>query len=89
MPINYASKYAAKIDERFSREAMSTPAVNNDYDFVGVKTVNVYSVPTAPMNDYTRNGSSRYGTPSELENSVQELTLTKDRSFTFSIDRGT
>ncbi len=88
MPINYASKYAAKIDERFSREAMSTPAVNNDYDFVGVKTVNVYSVPTAPMNDYTRNGSSRYGTPSELENSVQELTLTKDRSFTFSIDRG-
>lgn len=88
MAINYASKYAAKIDERFSKEAVSSPAVNNDYDFVGVKTVNVYSVPTAPMNDYTRNGASRYGTPNELENSVQEMTMTKDRSFTFTIDRG-
>lgn len=88
MAIDYASKYSSEIDERFSREAMSTPAVNNDYDFVGVKTVNVYSVPTAPMNDYNKNGSSRYGTPNELENSVQELTMTKDRSFTFTIDRG-
>ncbi len=88
MAINYASKYASQIDERFSREAMSTPIVNSDYDFVGVKTVNVYSVPTAPMDDYTKNGSSRYGTPNELENSVQELTMSQDRSFTFTIDRG-
>lgn len=88
MAIDYASKYAQKIDERFAREAMSTGAVNQDYDFVGVKTVNVYSVPTAQMHDYKRTGAGRYGEPEELENSVQELTLTKDRSFTFTIDRG-
>lgn len=88
MAINYASKYAQKIDERFSREALTASAVNKDYNFVGVKTVNVYSVPTAQMNDYKRTGSDRYGTPSELENSVQELTVTQDRSFTFTIDRG-
>lgn len=88
MAINYASKYAQKIDERFSREALTGAAVNNDYDFVGTKTVNVYSVPTAPMNDYTRTGAERYGTPTELENTVQELTMSKDRSFTFTIDRG-
>lgn len=88
MAINYASKYAAKIDERFSREALSSAAINNDYDFVGTKTVNVYSVPTATMNNYQRTGSNRYGTPAELENSVQEMTVSKDRSFTFTIDRG-
>ncbi|MGN0107832.1 MAG: N4-gp56 family major capsid protein, partial [Hominilimicola sp.] len=88
MAINYASKYASKIDERFSKEAMSTGAVNQDYDFVGVKTVNVYSVPTAKMNDYKTTGSNRYGEPEELENSVQEMTLSQDRSFTFTIDRG-
>lgn len=88
MAINYASKYAQKIDERFSREALTGAAVNNDYDFVGTKTVNVYSVPTAVMNDYTRTGADRYGTPAELENTVQELTMSKDRSFTFTIDRG-
>lgn len=88
MAINYASKYSQKIDERFAREALTTAAVNNDYDFVGVKTVNVYSIPTAQMNDYSRTGTSRYGTPAELENNVQELTVTQDRSFTFTIDRG-
>ena len=67
MAINYASKYAAQIDERFSREAFSTGAVNQDYDFVGVKTVNVYSIPTAKMNDYSKTGANRYGTPEELE----------------------
>jgi N4-gp56 family major capsid protein len=88
MAINYASKYASQIDERFAKEALSMGAVNQDYDFVGVQTVNVYSVPTAKMNDYTKSGTNRYGEPEELENSVQELTMTQDRSFTFSIDRG-
>lgn len=68
---------------------MTSAAVNNDYDFVGVKTVNVYSVPTAEMNDYSVSGTSRYGTPQEIENTVQEMTMTRDRSFTFTIDRGT
>ena len=48
----------------------------------------MYSVPTAAMNDYTKEGSNRYGTPKELENTVQELTMNQDRSFTFTIDRG-
>ena len=58
MAINYASKYAQKIDEKFSREALTDGAVNKDYDFVGVKTVNVYSIPTATMNDYSRTGET-------------------------------
>lgn len=88
MSINFAEKYSSKIDEKFTLASKTSDAINNDFDFIGVKTVNVYSVPTAPMNDYTRTGSSRYGTPAELENSVQELTLAQDRSFTFTIDRG-
>ena len=62
MAINYASRYSTQIDERFAKEAMSGPAVNQDYDFVGAKTVNVYSVSTAQMNDYTRSGSNRMAT---------------------------
>ncbi|WP_307770653.1 hypothetical protein, partial [uncultured Phascolarctobacterium sp.] len=87
MAINYADKYSAKIDERFKTGALTAPAINNDYDFTGVQTVKVYSIPTAGMNDYTSTGANRYGTPAELEDSVQEMTLTKDRSFTFTIDK--
>lgn len=88
MAVNYAEKYSEKIDERFTLVSQTTSAVNNDYDFVGVKTVKVYSIPTAEMNDYTRSGGNRYGTPAELEDSIQELTMRQDRSFTFTIDRG-
>ena len=53
MALNYAEKYSAQIDERFKQGAITAPAINNNYDFVGVKTVKVYSIPTADMNDYT------------------------------------
>ena len=87
MAINYADKFAPKVDERFTNEALSTPAVNQDYEFVGVSTVKVYSVNTVALNDYTLSGTSRYGTPKDLENEVQEMPLSQDRSFTFVIDR--
>lgn len=85
---NLASKYAKQVDERFNRESQAMLAVNGDYDFVGVKTVNVYSLPTVPMVDYTRSGSSRYGTPDDLTRNIQTMTLSRDRAFTFIIDKG-
>ena len=88
MAINYASKYSTKVDEAFSREAQSGLVTNSEYEFTGVKTVNVYSLPTVAMTDYTRSGSNRYGTPSDLQDNVQTMTVSKDRSFTFTIDKG-
>lgn len=85
---NYASKFAEKVDERFHKESQSSLVVSNAYKFVGVQTVKVYSVPVVPMVDYKRSGVNRYGTPEDLGNSVQEMTVTKDRSFTFVIDKG-
>lgn len=85
--IQYAEKYASKVDERFIQKAITTPAVNNEFDWEGVNTVSVYSVPVVAMNDYTQTGLSRYGTPAELEGGVQTMTLSRDRSFTFTIDR--
>ena len=86
--MNLAGKYSGKVDERFSRESQAVLALNNDYRFSGVKTVNVYSIPTVAMSNYTRSGTSRYGTPQDLENNVQELTVSQDRAFSFIIDRG-
>lgn len=90
MAINYAEKYSAKVDEAFALESKTNGAVNNDYDFAGVNVVNVYSIPTTELEDYNMEagaGLSRYGAASELQDTKQTLTLTKDRSFTFTIDR--
>lgn len=88
MAMNLASKYSQKVDERFYRDSQAMMALSNEYEFTGVKTVNVYSVPVVAMTDYGRTGAARYGTPGELQNTIQSLTLTKDRSFTFTIDKG-
>jgi len=88
MAINYAEKYSAKVDERFKLASLVGAVVNRDYDFTGVKTVKVYSIDTAAMKDYTRSGNSRYGTPADLQDTVQELTITQDRAFTYVVDKG-
>ena len=85
---NLASRYAKEVDERFTRESQAAMALNNNYKFTGVQTVNVYSIPVVPMKDYNRSGLNRYGTPTDLTRNVQTLTVKKDRGYTFIIDKG-
>lgn len=87
MAINYAEKYSNIVDERFRLGALTNGLVNNDYDWIGVETVEVYSIPTVAMSNYTLTGNARYGTAAELQNVKQALQVTQDRAFTFSIDR--
>ena len=85
--IDYAKQYSGKIDEKFKEGAKTDSLVNKEFDFVGAKTVSVQTVSTATMNDYQRTGSNRYGDIEELDVTSQEMTMTKDRSFTFAIDK--
>lgn len=85
---NLASKYSTKVDERFTKESQAMMGLNNDYEFTGVQTVNVYSIPVVPMTDYQRTGTNRYGTPDDLQRNVQTMTVSRDRGFTFIIDKG-
>lgn len=87
MAINYAAKYSNIVDERFTQASITGQAFSNMFDWEGVNTVNVYSVGTAPINDYTKSGTNRYGTPQELEDEIQTLVLSQDRAFTYTIDR--
>lgn len=53
--------------------------------------IKVYKVTTVYMNDYDRartgQNASRYGAVRGLDATTEEFTLTKDRSFTFAIDK--
>ena len=88
MAINLAQKYSDKVVERYNLKSLTDIGLNKDYSWEGVKTVTVYSIPTVPLGDYTRTGTSRYGTPVELEDTKQDLTLSKDRSVSITIDKG-
>lgn len=87
MAINYAQKYSDIVDEVFRLGALTNSVVNQQFSWVDVDTVKVYSIPTVSMNDYSLTGSARYGTANELQNVIQTMTLEQDRSFTFTVDR--
>lgn len=96
MAIDLASKFSPVVDERFEVESKTSLITNRDYDFIGAKSIKIYSVGTAEMNDYGRNTNigneegavfSRYGLIKDLSTEIQEVQMEKDRSFTFVIDK--
>ena len=101
MAINLVEKYIPFVDETFAKESKKALLTNQDIDWTGAHTVKVHKVNTVPMTDYDRSGSivgtipeegdpaiwSRYGALGKVENTIEEFTLRKDRSFTFVIDK--
>ena len=88
MAINLAKKYSDKIAEYFHLESVVDGRTNQDYNFIGVKTVSVFTPITQALNDYARTGANRYGDPAEMQDALQEMTLSRDRSFSITIDKG-
>lgn len=93
MAINLVTKFLPYVDELFKNESKKSLLTNQDFDWTGAHTVKVYKISTATMNDYDRAGTgsgatgSRYGTVASLNATTEEFTLSKDRSFTFALDK--
>ena len=84
--INVASLYEKKLEERFAIGSKTNAFAGKKYDFIGAKSIEIITADRMEMVDYTRTGTSRYGTIYELGDTKQTLTMAKDRAFTFSID---
>ena len=92
MAINLVTKFKPYVDEVFTTESKKSLLTNQDFDWTGAHTVKVYKVSTSKMNDYNRNPTSgftgsRYGDIDDLDATTEEFTLSKDRSFTFAVDK--
>ncbi|MCT4544526.1 MAG: hypothetical protein N4A63_13360 [Vallitalea sp.] len=89
--VNLVTKFLPYVDEMFTNESKKSLLTNNDFEFDGAKTVKVYKISTAQMTDYDRAGTgdnwSRYGVVQGLDATTETFTMTKDRSFTFAIDK--
>lgn len=88
MAINLAGKYEKKIAEKFTRSSFVAPNVSDDYNFEGARAISIYTPQTVGINDYVREGLNRFGTPGEMQDEVQILTLSQDKGFSITIDRG-
>ncbi len=93
MSINLTTKFLPYVDEQFTTESKIDLVTNRDFEFTGAKTVKIYKISNSAMNDYDRLGVktstqwSRFGPIQNLEATTEEFMLSKDRSFTFPIDK--
>ena len=88
MAINLVTEYQKKLAQHFSTGSKTDSYAGKSYDFVGVKSIEVFTIDDITLNNYTRSGTTRFGTTTEVEDTKQTLTMTQDRAFTKSIDKG-
>lgn len=87
--INLITKYLPKMQERFQQRSFTAGKAANDYEFVGAKTIRILSMVSNPPVNFNRTGSgNRFGSVSNVQDTMQEMTLTQDKAFTGTIDRG-
>jgi hypothetical protein len=88
MAINAASKFEAKTSELLKARKKTSGIVNQDWSWDGVNAINVYTLTDPTMGDYdAAGGSNRYGNPTEVEDTKQTWTLSRDRAWTKIIDK--
>lgn len=86
--IHFTTKYSSAVATLFSKESFVKPHTNGNLDFQGAKTVRVYMLNPAKLNDYKRSGSNRFGEVKDVEDNVLEYTMTQDKSWTSVVDNG-
>jgi hypothetical protein len=92
MAINLATEYKTKLAKHFTTGSKTDLWAGKAYDFVGVKGIQVYSLPNISAGTYNRNGDAttggfRFGKYTEVEDEIQTLVMEHDLTLAKSIDK--
>lgn len=91
MAINLAEKYSPKVVDKFYKESVILGKSNKEYDWDGVQSIKVWTITTVAPNAYNRTtvvpGASRYGTTTEVQDTIQTMPITQDRAVSLSVDK--
>lgn len=89
MAINLVTKYADKLLQPYKKESVIEGRFNTEFEWSGAKTISVLTATTVAPTDYNRTlAANRFGTPAEMQDTKQDLTLSQDKSFSLIIDKG-
>lgn len=88
MAINYATKYATKVAERFHIKSVTDDDCGKAYSWLdpNSRTIKVGSVNTVPETQYKRSGDDRFGETHDVGDTLQEMTCEQCPAFSFTID---
>lgn len=91
MAINLSTQFSPKTLEKLYASSVTHVPFNTayDYEFIGNKTVKIWTVEDAPLNDYDNQevDGSRYGALHDVQDTIQEHSLNVMKSTRFAIDK--
>lgn len=88
MAVNLASQFQKGTSDLIKARRKTEGMTNQDYTWDGVNAIIVTTLTDPTIGNYDPNGSAnRYGNPSEVEDTQQTWTLTRDRAWTKTIDK--
>ena len=88
MAIYLTEQYAKAVEKLYTHTSFLRPHCKAHVDMIGKKTCKVYQILTSDLNDYKREGANRYGMPNDVQDIVNEYTITQDKAFTAIVDKG-
>lgn len=89
MAINLAvGTFQKKTADKFYLASVIGGRTNKDYSWDGSRSIKVATILTQDPGDYTRSGANRYGTPTDVEDTVQTMEVTQDKSVSLVVDKG-
>lgn len=88
MAINLHIKYADKLAEGFRKKSYTAGKASDEFKFVGFKTIRLMSMETTEPNGYAHSGNDRFGTVTDVDDTIQEMTLEEELAYTKHIGRG-
>ena len=87
MAVNAATVFQSRTSDLLKVKRKSKGFTNQDWSWDGSSAIIVSTLTDPTMNNYNPNGANRYGNATEVEDTQQTWTLTRDRSWTKTIDK--
>ena len=88
MAINLATQYQKQTADAFYQDSVILGKTARKYNWDGVKSIEVVTIQTQAPGDYSRQGTSRYGSPSDVQDTKQILEVKQDKSVSLVVDKG-
>lgn len=88
MAINLVTKYQSHLAGLYTANSFVKGKTSKEWDWNGSEHIRILSVVTQPLSNYNINATAnRYGTPSEVQDTMQDLAVAQDKSFSMIVDK--
>lgn len=86
--INLVTKYANKLPRLFGIQSLTAGRTSEEFDWNGTSAIVAIDMVPQDLGNYTRSGTNRFGTPTDVQDWKQTMTISKDRSVSLVVDKG-